>query len=256
MDTMRYIVTALAFLLASGSGALAQTFSDDAWRANEETYREILRHSFLTQMQDGTLDQDVFAEYLVQDAHFLGVYGRALQALADKAPRPEWARRLGDDAQSSLAEERHLQELIFETYGIEREQIAKTDPSPDALGYANYVLATVHDRPFAEGLAAVLPCYWIYWEVGKSLVQAGSPDPTYQTWIDSYASDEYGQSVGTVLEIINVVAAASDAATIARMQKHYARGSLYEWLFWDSAFHRRGWPLDVGPRHAVSDSGR
>ncbi len=26
-------------------------------------------------------------------------------------------------------------------------------------------------------LRAVLPCYWIYWEVGKALLEEGSPNP-------------------------------------------------------------------------------
>ena len=31
-----------------------------------------------------------------------------------------------------------------------------------------------------EALAAVLPCYWIYERVGKSLLENGCPEPRYQ----------------------------------------------------------------------------
>jgi len=27
--------------------------------------------------------------------------------------------------------------------------------------------ATAYEAPFHEALAALLPCYWTYWEVGK-----------------------------------------------------------------------------------------
>ena len=34
--------------------------------------------------------------------------------------------------------------------------------------YTSYLLRIAYERPFHEGLGAFLPCYWIYWEVGKA----------------------------------------------------------------------------------------
>ena len=251
-------IVVLMLLLLGGSSVAAQTFTEDVWRSNADTYHAIIRHPFLEQMQAGTLDRDLFAAYLVQDARYLGVFARALRALASKAPRPEWARHLEGDAQGSLAEERRLQDRLLETYGIGPAQLAEIEPSPDAFAYSNYLLATVYDRPFAEGVAALLPCYWIYWEVGKELAKTGSPDPVYQAWIEANASSAYGTVVEAILTIANAVAAEADAATVERMQEHFRRASRYEWLFWDSAFHQRTWPLDElhGSAPAPSAQGR
>src|SRR5258708_777526 len=69
---------------------------------------------------------------------------------------------------------------------------------PAALAYTSYLLATAPRGTFADGFAAVLPCYWIYAEVGAELVGRGSPDPRYQRWIDTYAGDEYQTIVAEV----------------------------------------------------------
>ena len=59
----------------------------------------------------------------------------------------------------------------------------------------------MHDGSFAEALGAVLPCYWIYWEVGKALLERGSPDPLYRRWIDTYGGEEFAAVVRAVLEL-------------------------------------------------------
>jgi hypothetical protein len=45
----------------------------------------------------------------------------------------------------------------------------------------------------------VLPCYWIYWEVGKELLRRGSPDSRYQRWIDTYGGEEFADIAREVL---------------------------------------------------------
>ena len=74
------------------------------------------------------------------------------------------------------------------------------------LAYTSYLLAVAYGAPFHEALAALLPCYWIYWEVGKTLERATSPDPLYARWIATYASDEFGDVVRAVLACTDAVA--------------------------------------------------
>jgi hypothetical protein len=39
-----------------------------------------------------------------------------------------------------------------------------------------------------------IPCYWIYWEVGQVLERMGSPEPLFQRWIRTYATEEFAVS--------------------------------------------------------------
>ena len=73
--------------------------------------------------------------------------------------------------------------------------------SPTTQAYNSYLLATTYGGGFVDGLAAVLPCYWIYAEVGAELLARGSTDPRYQRWIDSYGGEDFAATVTEVLTL-------------------------------------------------------
>lgn len=221
--------------------ASGDTFSEDLWAANEDIYQAILRHPFLRGLQDGSLDPETFAFYIVQDARYLEAFATALRATAAKAPRAEWATLLTADAESSLQEERRLHDQVFAEYGITLNAAAAMESTPDAFAYTSYLIATAYSRPFEEAVTALLACYWIYWEVGKTLQAHGSPNATYQSWIDAYVSEGYAASVQAIIDIVDEVARTASAEQRARMRSHFRRSSRYEWLFWDSSYRRAVW---------------
>lgn len=233
----------LALCLASPASAQqASTFTDDLWARNRDVYAAILAHPFLTGLQDGTLDRRAFSFYLMQDVSYLRAFADALRAIAPKAPKAEWRALLEQHAAESVSAELQLHQSVFKDYGIPAEEVARMEPAPEAYAYETFMLATAHTQTFGEAMAALLPCYWIYAEVGKTLKARGSKDPVYQRWIDNYASPGYDRTVQAVLVIVNEVAATATPDVRARMHANFRRASRYEWMFWDSAYHRRGWP--------------
>jgi len=239
------LVVVAALAAASGQTASAGEegrFSQRAWSANRDVYQAILRHPFLTGLTDGSLEREAFVFYLVQDAHYLRDFAAALEAAADKAPKPEWSELLRTHARETLAEEVRMHDAIFESYGVSRREQASAEMAPEAFGYAKFILATAHAGSFGEAIASLLPCYWIYLEVGKQLVSQGSPVTEYQEWIDAYASEEYAGAVRAVIDIADEVAAQAGVEERERMERHFARSARYEWMFWDSSYHRRSWP--------------
>lgn len=223
-------------------GAGPGTFAQELWDENRDVYDAILRHPFLVGLRDGSLDHAAFTFYMMQDAHYLRAFGEALQVLSRKAPRPEWAALLSQQGTESLQEELRLHESVFADYGISRDDAARMEPAPEAFAYTSYLVATAHTRPFAEAMAAVLPCYWIYLEVGTYLQRQRSTSAVYQKWIDNYSSPSYAEAVRAVIAIVNEVARHASAEERRRMREHYRRSCRYEWMFWDSAYHRRAWP--------------
>jgi thiaminase (transcriptional activator TenA) len=49
--------------------------------------------------------------------------------------------------------------------------------SPVNRAYTDFLIATAYEEPFLTGLSAILPCFWVYLEVGKELMKHGSPNP-------------------------------------------------------------------------------
>ncbi len=230
-------------LLAAVLLAPAETpFSEEVWEQNLDIYQQIIRHPFLKGMQDGSLDKETFAFYLVQDAYYLGAFSRALEATAAKAPKKEWADLLRQHARQSVEGEREVQKSILADYGLSMEEQARMEITPEAFAYTTYIETVAYSRPFGEALSVLLPCYWIYWEVGKDLSVSTSPVPAYQKWIESYASDDYGAVVEEVLAIANEHAREAGPEGRSKMDEHFRRASRYEWMFWDSSYRRPSWP--------------
>jgi thiaminase/transcriptional activator TenA len=115
--------------------------------------------------------------------------------------------------------------------------------APTCQAYTSYLLSVAYARPFHEVLAVVLPCYWIYWEVGKALIEKGSPDVMYQKWIDTYASDIFAESVEAVMDITNEAAMSLPESDRAQMLHHFITTSRYEWMFWDMGYRKEQWPV-------------
>ncbi|HXV65458.1 MAG TPA: thiaminase II [Vicinamibacteria bacterium] len=218
-------------------------FSGELWSAAESVYRNILAHPFLTGLADGTLDVDSFRFYIVEDTYYLTEFARALSIMASKAPRDEWIVAFNRDAIGSLEAERALHESYFEEFGLSEEELRTRPPAPTTLAYTSYLLSAAQARPFGEALSAVLPCYWIYAEVGKVLLGKGSPNPLYQRWIETYGSEAYEATVVTVLDIMDEVAREEGHSSRERMRRHFVTTSRYEWMFWDMAYRQEAWPV-------------
>ena len=229
--------------MGQGDDALSDSFSDELWKGAVGIYDAILAHPFLTGLTDGSLPHDAFAFYVVQDALYLHKYAQALAAVASRAPTPGQAELFARHAADAIAVEKTLHGSLLADLGIDRASAEHTEPAPANLAYTSYLIATVSRGSYAEGVGAVLPCYWIYWEVGKELLHRGSPDPRYQRWIDTYGSEEFGEVVRDVLDVTDKLGPDLSAAERERVHSHFRTTSRYEWMFWDMGYRKECWPV-------------
>jgi thiaminase (transcriptional activator TenA) len=218
-------------------------FTAELWESIAPIYEAILRHPFIKGLTDGSLPRESFKAYAVQDALYLREFARALSITAARAPRQEWIIMFNEHAAGALRVERELHESFFQEFGLSPEMVASTALAPTNLAYTSYLLAVAYGAPFYATLAAVLPCYWIYWEVGKELERRGSRDPLYTRWIGTYASDEFGALVRAVLEATNQTAARLNTEELDVMRQHFLVTSRYEWMFWDMGYRLERWPV-------------
>lgn len=213
---------------------------DLLWSDVEDIYAAILRHPFVAGLTDGSLPREAFGHYIVQDAHYLRGYARALALCGARAEEPRDTVMFGAHAGGAIAAEQGLHAALLADLGL----TAEAEPvAPTTRAYVSYLLATAHGGSFAEAVAAVLPCYWIYARVGEELLVAGSPDPLYARWIAMYGSEEFQSVVDAVLDLTDRVGAAASPRELALMREHMTVTSRYEWMFWDAAWRRETWPV-------------
>lgn len=218
---------------------LLAALTDQMWTEAKPVYDATLRHPYLQGLADGSLPKASFQFYLIEDAKYLRAFGDALRELAKKAPRREWTVTLNKHATEAIDAERQLHQSLLTSYGVSKSPDAM---APTNYAYTNHFRQAVERGTFAEGLAAMLPCYWIYWEVGKELVKRGSKDKDYQRWIDQYASESYGATVRQVLDMMNADDARLTPVQRRRAIELFVLSARYEYMFWDMAWRRETWP--------------
>jgi thiaminase (transcriptional activator TenA) len=219
-------------------------FTNELWRSITSIYNEILIHPFLGGLTDGTLPEERFRFYILQDALYLREYARALSLAGVRSPDENALVMFNEHSAGAITVERSLHEGFLKDLGVTQEQANQTTPTPTTLAYTSYLLKTATLCDYPEVLGAVLPCYWIYWEVGKALLERGSPNPRYQRWIETYGGEEFGVLVEAVLDLTDEVCEALNPFQKARVREAFVTTSRYEWMFWEAAWRLEGWPVE------------
>jgi thiaminase (transcriptional activator TenA) len=218
-------------------------FTNELWRSITSIYDGILAHPFLQGLTDGTLTEERFRFYVLQDAVYLREYARALSLTGVRSPDESALVMFNEHSAGAITVERSLHEGFLKDLGVAQEEADRTAPTPTTLAYTSYLLKTASLSDYPEVLGAVLPCYWIYWEVGKALLEHGSPNPMYQKWIDTYGGEEFGALVEAVLDLTDEVCKDLNPTQKARVRDAFVITSRYEWMFWDAAWKLEGWPV-------------
>ena len=217
-------------------------FSEEAWQQTAALRAAIRDLPFNRELAAGTLSPRRFRFYILQDAIYLGEYARVLALAAAKAPDTDSGRFFSDAAGEAIAVEQALHGRYLAEFGVDPASIAGAEPAPDCLAYTSFLLATAHQQPWEVLVAAVLPCFWIYWDVAQAITRDATPQTPYRAWIDTYADPRFGEAVQTVIDIADRAAESATAATRTAMLAAFRRCALYEYLFWEGAYHQRRWP--------------
>ena len=220
-------------------------FSKLAWAEVAALQQSILALPFNRELADGTLSRERFQFYMVQDALYLEQYSRALSVAAAKAPNLEDMRRFARAAEEALVVERALHGDFFKKFGVDANDAAAAEPSPTCYGYTNFLLSVAHIASYEELVAAVLPCFWIYWDVGNHIAKKDSANNPYQAWIETYSDPAFGEAVEEVISMVDRAAAATTNKRQEEMLGAFKRSAQYEWMFWDSAYKLETWPINV-----------
>lgn len=197
---------------------------------------------FNRELGQGLLRQDRFQHYLIQDGLYLTDYARALAALAAKAPDARLIAQFAENAAGAVHFEQAMQQTYLAQFGIDAEAAQKAERSPTCLGYTSFLLAEAVTGSYETLLAAVLPCFSIYAEVGLAIAADAAPDNPYQAWIDTYASDEFQGAVRAAEVAAETAFAHAGSLCQARMLALFQRSVEFEWMFWDAAYRLETWP--------------
>ena len=215
-------------------------WTDQAWEAILPIYQEILKMPFIEELKNGTLPLEKFQFYMLQDAKYLEHYGRALAALGSKAADNEMALDFFEFGKNALIVERALHEAYFKQFNLEPNQEITIEPV--CHHYIHYLKSTVAYDPIEVATAAILPCFWIYKEVGDHIYQnQNTENNPYKNWIETYSGEEFAEGVKKALQYSNYMAENSTEKGRKAMLEAFIAASRLEFNFWDAAYRNITW---------------
>jgi len=195
---------------------------------------------FNVELAEGILPNEKFIFYLIQDAIYLSDFSRALAMTAVKLPDNQLMQHFIEFAQGAMVAERELHIKYIRSHSSEKR--FTTEPTPACFMYTNYILKMASTATVEESVASLLPCFWVYREVGKHIAASCKNDHhPYGEWISLYASEQFDTSVQTAISTVNKLGATVYDNAKENMIKAFLRSTKLEWLFWDSAYHQEKW---------------
>ncbi len=222
------------------SGTLSARLRDSM----QPLWRRHLEHPFVVALADGSLPQSTFEFYIRQDALFLDELTKTFAYATTKTNDRDEMEQFGKLLLNTLVVERSLHQQYAARFGLTPEQMAATPMAPTNYAYTRHLLTLGATGSLVDQLTAMLPCAWLYAEIGHHFAHATPPSPThpYADWLATYSSPDF-DAVGVWLrERLDHHAATLSPAQEARLFSIFRTSTRYEWLFWEMAWHREEWP--------------
>ena len=212
----------------------ATPWTAQAWEAAADIYDNIIEHPFIKELAAGTLDPARFDRYLAQDELYIGNYGRQMFELAELIDDPSAHEMFVGFAKEGIEGEKAMHALLIDRFGIDTEVL----PSPITADYNAHTQAAIGTGSKEIGLAAMLPCMWVYNEVGQHILKTASVEGNpYREWIQEYGNEAFTEGVNAVLRLADSYAAATDESTRSRMNEEFVAATRFEYWFWDYGYY-------------------
>jgi thiaminase/transcriptional activator TenA len=208
------------------------TWSEKTWEAALPIYSAITEMPFIKELADGTLPREKFNLYIAQDDIYLGHYAAALALIAART----------HSARESLAFVRFAECALIVEKGMHAMfEVEKMGCEPACHHYTSYLKSTAALEPVEVAMAAVLPCFWVYREVGRHILARSVDGNPYQAWIDTYAGEEFDRQVDEAIAFCDAAALRSTPEVRRAMTEAFITAARLEFDFWDGAYRLRQW---------------
>lgn len=212
------------------------------WQRTAAVRASIDELPFIRGLADGTLARDPFLFYLAQDALYLREYARVLAEASRLAPTPREQAFWAHSAEGAIIGELELHaSWLTPDEGVDASTFAAS-PAPATVAYLDHLRSVAFGGDYGELIAAVLPCFWLYTDLGRRLHagefgdHARDPRHPYATWLATYADPAFEDATDQAIALVTAAAATAAPAARDRMLRAFEVSSAHELAFFAAPF--------------------
>ena len=208
---------------------------------NKDNWILYTKHDFLKKLSAGTLKEEKFLNYLIQDYLFLIQFSKAWSLAILKSDNLEEMKIAASTVNDLINFEMELHISLCGNYGISQSDLENADEENQNIAYTRYVLELGYSGDFLDLLSSLAPCVLGYGEIGINYKNSNPKISMYQKWIDTYSSNEYQDVCKNVSNLIDqafMLRLGDDFVSTYKWQKVnkiFNKATLLEVDFWNMA---------------------
>lgn len=211
-------------------------------------------NGFVRSLATGTLPRPSFQGYVAQDKFFLEAFSRAYATAAAKCAAANDVRSAAEfeELVAGVREELSLHAGYAEQWQVDLRNVT---PTAECAAYVNFLLSVSEAEDVATCAAAMVPCMRLYAALGQRIaaqqrrhaqpgatqdggggldVGGGLDAGAYQSWVDTYASDDFEALAAKLEGMLDRLAAMPSAPGRALLHERYVRAMELELAFFNA----------------------
>jgi thiaminase (transcriptional activator TenA) len=207
------------------------TLSDEAWEEISSTYEKIWKHPFIQEMSLSSLSENRFIYYMQQDLLYLRDYAECSMIIAQSI-KIDYKEYFINQSLSTMQ--------YIEFAESEYAQYKSNITSRATEGYMGHLMKSCK-KSVDIAVAAMLPCEWIYKELGNYLLNNSVDSNIYAAWFIPLTDEEYISNVHKLIEIFDDLSLSSENQDL--MLNIFNKSAIWEQYFFDDAYNEVGFYL-------------
>ena len=213
--------------------------SDYLFNESKEIWDEYLKHPFIVEMGQGTLDKKKFREYLVQDYLYLLDYAKVYAMGLIKSDDVNHMKFFKDSINGIMEDESATHIAYLKELGEDIKTLQRHNIKLENENYTNFMKSIALTGDIQDLIIAVLPCAWSYYYIAKEMKEIYKDkleNNYYAAWIESYSCEEYRMCAKENIDFANELCKNIDDSKKEKLKEIFIKESLYEMAFWDMAY--------------------
>ncbi len=213
--------------------------SDYLFNESKKIWDEYLKHPFIVEMGQGTLDKEKFRDYLVQDYLYLLDYAKVYAMGLIKSDDVKHMKFFKDSINGIMEDESATHIAYLKELGEDIKTLQRHNIKLENENYTNFMKSIALTGDIQDLIIAVLPCAWSYYYIAKEMKEIYKDkleNNYYAAWIESYSCEEYRMCAKENIDFANELCKNIDDIKKEKLKEIFIKGSLYEMAFWDMAY--------------------
>ena len=214
-------------------------FSEMLHAGADDLWREAADKPFVKEMALGTLPENKFRNYMIQDYLYLLNYIDILGFIRSQTGDENLRDFLLSVIKETENETYRVHIPHMRKIGVSDAEIEEAVRVPVISEYTGYMREQTREHGVLAGLTALLQCSWLYAYIGEKMTAEHSEEiavSPYRFWFDAYTCKEYTDANRMWIDVLDRETEGINSDTAMLLKKIFRKCAEYENTLWDALY--------------------